>query len=145
MVAGSVGVGKKYGFPCIVIFMGTATAIVYVDKNKAYWGGSICPGVGISLDALTSRGALLSSVDLRAPKKVISTNTTDSIRSGIVFGTACMIDGMIDKFVKEAECECKIIATGGLAKQIIKNCSHKIIYDENIILEGLNSIYKKNI
>lgn len=145
MVAGCVGVGKKYGFPSMVIFMGTATATVFVDENKMYRGGSIFPGVGISLDALTSRGALLSSVDMKAPKKVISTNTTDCIRSGIVFGTACMIDGMLDKFAQESGCKCKIIATGGLASQIIQNCSHDIIYDENVILDGLNIIYKKNI
>lgn len=144
IVAGCVGASAKYGFPNIVIFMGTATAIVYVDKNNTYCGGAIAPGVGISLDALTNNGALLSSVDLKAPKQVISTNTTDCIRSGIMFGTACMLDGMIEKFIEQAGASCKIIATGGLAPLMIKNCTHDIIFDENIILEGLNTIYKKN-
>ena len=145
IIAGCVGASEKYGCPNIVIFMGTATAISYVDNKKIYRGGAIAPGVGISLDALTSHGALLSSVDLKAPKKVISTNTSDCIRSGIMFGTACMIDGMIDKYYEEAGCKCSIIATGGFAPQMIMNCRHDIIFDENIILEGLYHIYNRNI
>ncbi len=144
MVAGCVGACEKYGGPLIAVFMGTATTIVYVDANKTYLGVAIAPGVGISLDALTQNGALLSSVDLKAPKKSIATNTTDCIRSGIVFGTACMLDGMIERFYAERNEKCKVIATGGYAKQMIKNCIHDIIYDENIILEGLNFIYKRN-
>ncbi len=144
IVAGCVGACEKYGGPLIMIFMGTATAVVYVDKNRTYCGGAIAPGVGISLDALTQNGALLPSVDLKAPKKAISTNTTDSIRSGVMFGTACMLDGLIDRFSAEAGEECKLIATGGLAPIMIKNCSHDIGFDENIILDGLNCIYKRN-
>lgn len=128
----------------IMIFMGTATAIAYVDENHNYYGGAIAPGVGISLDALTRNGALLSSVDLKAPGKSISSNTTDCIRSGVMFGTACMLDGMIDRFVRETKKECTVIATGGLAPLMIKNCTHKIVFDENIILDGLNYIYKRN-
>lgn len=144
IVCGCVGAYEKYGGPLIVIFMGTATVIAYVDENKSYCGGIIAPGVGISLDALTNEGALLPSVDLRAPKNVIRTNTVDCIRSGIMYGTACMLDGMIDKFMAEAGRECGLVATGGLAYQMIPNCSHKIAYDENIILEGLRLIYLKN-
>ena len=84
------------------------------------------------------------AVDLKAPKSVIRTNTVDCMRSGVMFGTACMLDGMIDKFTAEAGKPCKIIATGGLAPQMIENCSHEILFDENIILDGLNAIYKKN-
>lgn len=144
IVAGCVGACEKYGGPIIMIFMGTATAIAYVDGNRTYYGGAIAPGVGISLDALTQNGALLSSVDLKAPKKAVSTNTTDSIRSGVMFGTACMLDGMIDRFTEEVGSECKIIATGGLAPMMIKSCTHDITFDENIILDGLNCIYRRN-
>lgn len=144
IVCGCVGAYEKYGGPLIMIFMGTATVMVYVDGNFAYHGGIIAPGVGISLDALTQNGALLPSVDIRAPKNVICTNTVDCIRSAVSYGNACMLDGLIDKFCEEKETECKIIATGGLAPQIICNCKHKIEYDENIILDGLNRIYKRN-
>ena len=144
IVCGCVGAYEKYGGPAIVIFMGTATVIAYVDKNGAYHGGVIAPGVGISLDALISRGALLPAVDLKAPRKAICTNTVDCIRSGIVNGTACMLDGMIDKFMRETGTDCRIIATGGLAPQMIQNCAHDIVFEENIILEGLNCIYQRN-
>lgn len=144
IVCGCVGALEKYGAPLIMIFMGTATVIGYVDEHRAYRGGAIAPGVGISLDALTNNGALLPAVDLKAPRSVIRTNTVDCIRSGVMFGTACMLDGMIDKFLAEAGQDCKIIATGGLAPQMIKSCAHEITYDENIILEGLREIYKRN-
>lgn len=144
IVCGCVGALEKFGGPLIMIFMGTATVIAYADENRVYRGGTIAPGVGISLDALSNKGALLPSVDLRAPKSVIRTNTVDCIRSGVMFGTACMLDGMIDKFIKEAGKECKIIATGGLAPQMTASCSHDIIIDENIIPDGLNYIYNKN-
>ena len=144
IVCGCVGAHEKFGGPVIVIFMGTATVITYVDENFTYHGGIIAPGVGISLDALTSGGALLPDVDLKAPRKVICSNTSDCIRSAMTYGTACMLDGMIDKFEAETGKACKIIATGGLARQIIKNCEHKITFEENIIHDGLNSIYKKN-
>lgn len=145
IVAGCVGACEKYSAPLIMIFMGTATAIVYVDENRSYLGGAIAPGVGISLDTLTKKGALLFDVDLKAPKKVVNTNTADCIRSGIMFGTACMLDGMIDKFMAEFNTDCKVVATGGLAPLMIKNCRHDIIFDENIILDGLACIYKRNI
>lgn len=144
IVCGCVGTYEKYGGPIIVIFMGTATVIAYVDENCAYRGGIIAPGVGISLDALTSRGALLPAVDLMAPKKAICTNTVDCMRSGIMNGTSCMLDGMIDLFMRETGKSCKIVATGGLAPQMIQNCTHEIVYEENIILNGLKSIYAKN-
>ena len=144
IVCGCVGAFGKYGGPLIVIFMGTATVIAYVDERCAYRGGIIAPGVGISLDALTSRGALLPAVDLQAPQKAICTNTVDCIRSGVVNGTACMLDGLIDKFAAETGRECKIVATGGLAPQMIKNCTHQISFEENLILDGLLSIYRRN-
>ncbi|MGN0454990.1 MAG: type III pantothenate kinase [Ruminococcus sp.] len=144
IVAGSVASCRNYSCPNITIFMGTATVVVYNDEHGSYCGGAIMPGVGISLDALTSHGALLSSVDLTAPKKAIGTNTADSTRSGVVLGNAFMIDGFIERFMQEAGRECTVIATGGLAPQITKNCKHKIINDENLILEGLRIISERN-
>lgn len=144
IVAGCVGAYEKYGGPFVMVFMGTATVIVFVDGNKTYHGGAIAPGVGISLDALTSRGALLPSVDLKAPQKVISTNTSDCIRSGIMYGAPCMLDGMIDRFFEQTGGECRIIATGGFAPVVAESCRHNMIFDENVILDGLNYIYRKN-
>ena len=114
-----------------------------LTKSSLDHGGAIAPGAGISLDALTNHGALLPSVDFKAPRKAIMTNTVDCIRSGVMFGTSCMLDGMIERFFEEAGSKCEIIATGGLAPMMIKNCKHNILSDEDIILEGLSLIYQK--
>lgn len=144
IVAMCVAVKENYSCPAIVIGMGTATTIVYLNENKCYCGGAIMPGVSISLDALTNNGALLPSVELKATQKTICTNTEECIRSGIVLGNACAIDGMIDRFVEETGTDPTLIATGGLANSIVKNCGHNIIVNDDLILEGLILIYNKN-
>lgn len=144
IVAGCVAASELFGFPNIVIFMGTATAIVYVDEKNNYCGGTISPGVNIAHEALTKSGALLSAVDLELPDKLIGTNTHDSIKSGVVWGNICMVDGLLDKFKKEKGDNCKIIATGGLASLVAKHCNNDIILCDDLILEGLRIIYKKN-
>lgn len=130
--------------PCVVISMGTATAMFVIDKQKRMLGGSIAPGVSISLDALTAHGALIPSIALNAPQNVIGKNTDDSIRSGVVIGTACMIDGMIRKIEEEIGEKCSVIATGGIAVMIVNSCSHEILLKDDLILEGLRIIYDKN-
>ena len=107
-------------------------------------GGTIAPGVSISLDALTAHGSLLPSIELKAPANIIGKNTDDSIRSGVVLGTACMIDGMIDKFEEELGCKCSVVATGGVAPMIVDSCCHDIVLKDELILEGLRIIYAKN-
>ena len=144
LVAMCVAVKELYRCPAIVIGLGTATTILYMNQNKAYCGGAIAPGVSISLDALTNNGALLPSIDIKAPKKVIGTNTEDCISSGLVYGTACMLDGMIERYCDETGENCTVIATGGLANSIAKNCKSDIIINDDLILDGLKIIYKKN-
>lgn len=144
ILAMCVAAKELYPCPAVIIGLGTATTIVYLDKDKRYCGGTISPGVSISLDALTNNGALLPSVDLTPPKKVIGTNTEDCIRSGIINGTACMLDGMIERFNNEKGKAKTIIATGGLAQSIVKNCKCDIIVNDDLILEGLRIIFDKN-
>ena len=139
-----VAAKEMYSCPAIVIGLGTATTIVYINENKCYCGGAITAGVNISLDALTNNGALLPSVDLEPPKKSICTNTEDCIKSGIIFGTACMLDGMIERFNEESGMSSTVIATGGLAQSIVKNCKHNIVINDELVLEGLRIIYSKN-
>ncbi|MBR1732089.1 MAG: type III pantothenate kinase [Ruminococcus sp.] len=139
-----VAVKELYPCPSIVIGLGTATTIVYLDKDKSYCGGAIFPGVNISLDALTNHGALLPSVDLNPPKKAICTNTEDCIKSGIIFGTASMLDGMIERYKDETGELASVIATGGLAPSIVKNCKNEIIINDDLVLDGLKIIYSKN-
>lgn len=135
---------SMFTLPCVVISMGTATAMFVIDEQKRMLGGTIAPGVSISLDALTSHGALLPAISLTPPKHIIGKNTDDSIRAGVVTGTACMIDGMIDKIEAEIKNKCSVVATGGIAPMIATSCSHDIIVKDDLILEGLRIIYDKN-
>ncbi len=130
--------------PLIVISMGTATVWCVIDKNGSMIGCPIAPGVSVSLEALTNNTALLQGVSFTAPKSVIGKNTDKSIRAGVIWGTVCMIDGMIDKIEKELGEKCSVIATGGLSKTIIRYCEHDIEIKENLILEGLRIIYERN-
>jgi len=128
----------------IVIDMGTATTMVVLDKTGALVGGSIIPGVKISLDALTDRTALLPGLQLDQPKKAIGRNTIDCMRSGIMMGTACMIDGMIDRMEQELGYKTTVVVTGGIAKFILPMCSHEVIYDKDLLLKGLAALYRDN-
>ncbi|MBR2715249.1 MAG: type III pantothenate kinase [Ruminococcus sp.] len=144
LVVACAAAQNMFSLPCVVISMGTATAMFVIDKEKRMLGGSIAPGVSISLDALTSHGALLPAISLTAPKNIIGKNTDESIRSGVVLGTACMIDGMISKIENEINEKCTVVATGGIAPMIVDSCSHDIILKDDLILEGLRIIYQKN-
>ncbi len=144
IVVGCVAALDIYKKPFIVIDMGTATTLVYVDSQGIYRGGVIVPGVVVSLHSLSSNAALLQQISLEAPKKTIGTNTTDCMRSGVVFGNAAMIDGLLDRMCEEIGCEPTIIATGGLAPKIVPNCRRRIIIDDDLLLKGLKIIYEKN-
>ena len=144
IVAMCVAVKELYSCPAIIIGLGTATTILYLNEKKCYCGGAICPGIRISLDALTNNGALLPSIELQPPKKAINTNTEDCIRSGVILGTASMLDGMIDRYNEEAGVNSTVVATGGLASSVIGNCKHVIIVNDDLVLDGLRIIYAKN-
>lgn len=144
LLVGSVAAIEYYGAPAIVLDMGTATTMVVVDKNKAFIGGAIIPGIKLSLNALANGTSLLPDISITAPKKCIATNTVDCMRSGAVYGNAAMIDGMIDRMERELGYECKVVATGGLAGTVTCHCSHDIICDDDLLLKGLWVIYQKN-
>ena len=128
----------------IIIDMGTATTMIVLDESSAMIGGCIMPGVKISMDALTDRTALLPGLQLDQPKKAIGRNTIDCMRSGIMMGAACMIDGMIDRMEVELGYETTVIATGGIAKFILPMCKKKIVYDKDLLVKGLATLYKEN-
>ena len=144
LIVAAVAGMKEYGTPLIIIDMGTATTFSVVDRDKAYLGGAICPGVMISLDALTSRTAQLPGIGLNIPKRVVGKNTVDCMQSGLLYGTAAMLDGMIDRTEAELGYSTTVLATGGLSKFILPLCKRKIIYDGDLLLKGLNIIYKLN-
>lgn len=145
MIVGSVAAIEKYTLPCLVIDLGTATKMFVLDKNGTFLGCTISAGVGISLNALSSGASQLPAINIKAPERTIGTETVKCMQSGAVYGTACMIDGMIDRFENELGYSFKsIVATGGYAKPIIKHCKREIIFDDNMLLEGLKSIHYKN-
>lgn len=144
LVVACVAAAREHQAPLIVVDMGTATSMVVLDATGAFIGGCICPGVKISLEALTSHAALLPGVQLDQPKRAIGRNTADCMRSGIMYGAASMVDGMIERFEEELGCETTVIATGTIAKFIVPLCRRKIRYDKNLILKGLASIYRDN-
>lgn len=135
---------NEHNAPLILMDMGTATTIEVVEPENIYMGGIIFPGVTVSLDALTSRAAQLPGISLDRPKHVIGKNTVDCMRSGMMYGTAAMIDGIIDRIEAELGHSSTLIATGGLAQFITPLCKRKFILDRDLLLKGLNIIYKKN-
>ena len=144
LVVADVAALREHKPPLIVIDMGTATTMSVLDKNGAHIGGCIIPGVKISTDALTDKTALLPGLQLDQPKKAIGRNTIDAMRSGIMLGTACMLDGMVERMEAELGCKTTVIATGGIAKFIVPMCKTPMIYDKDLIIKGLAALYRDN-
>ncbi len=144
LVAGAVGALDAYTTPCVVIDMGTASTVSVLDKNGTFLGGVIAAGVRLTLKALAENTAQLPSIPIEAPRSVIGANTAESMQSGLVFGAAAMIDGLLERITEELGTTPTVVATGGLSKEIITHCKSNIIYDENLLLDGLRVIYEKN-
>ncbi len=144
LITGTVGALSMYKPPIIIVDMGTATTIVAVDMDGAYIGGAIIPGVNLSFEALSQGTSLLPNISIEAPRKCIATNTVDSMKSGAVFGTAAMIDGMIERMEAELGQPATVIATGGLSGGIIPYCKHEIKHEPDLLLKGLAILYHKN-
>lgn len=144
LVVAAVAAKEKYPLPAIIFDLGTATTGSVLDKDGNFLGAIITTGVKTSINALSAGAALLPQIDITAPKKIIGTNSIESMQSGCIIGTACMIDGFIDKFEQELGEKATVIVTGGLGKSIAKNCSHDMIIDENLLIDGLRIIYDKN-
>ena len=144
LVVGCVAALREHKPPMIVIDMGTATTMVVLDKNGALIGGSISPGVKISMDALTGGTALLPGLQLDQPKRAIGRNTTDCMRSGIMLGAACMLDGMIERMEEELGYQTKVIVTGGIAKFVAPMCRREMTYDKDLLVKGLAALYREN-
>lgn len=144
LVVGCVAALREHKPPMIVVDMGTATTMVVLDETGALVGGCICPGVKISMEALTDRTALLPGLQLDQPKKAIGRNTIECMRSGIMLGAACMVDGMIQRMEEELGYPTTVVATGGIAKFVIPMCRKSIIYDKDLLVKGLAALYRDN-
>lgn len=145
IVADAVAALERFEPPIITIDMGTATTIGVIDAHRNYVGGMLLPGVNVSLEALSRRAAQLPAISLQHPKSVIGKNTEDCMRSGIVYGTAGMLDGIIDRIRGEFPGqEVSVVATGGNAPVIVKYTRNHIVYDKYLLMDGLWTIYQKN-
>ena len=145
IVADAVSALEKFSPPIVTIDMGTATTIGVISKGRNYEGGLLLPGVSVSLAALSHSTAQLPDISFQRPKTLIGKNTVDCMRSGIVYGTAGMLDGIIDRIREEFPGqEITVVATGGNAPVIVKYCRNKIIYDKYLLMEGLWTIWQKN-
>ena len=147
-----VGPGIKTGLrihidnpaPQIIIDMGTATTVSVLDAEGGYRGGMILPGVAVSHDALASRTAQLPKVAFELPKHTIGTNSVDCLKSGLLYGNAGALDGLIDRINAELNTPCTVVATGGLSSVIAPLCRNKIILDDDLLLKGLSILFEKN-
>ncbi|MBQ3518994.1 MAG: type III pantothenate kinase [Clostridia bacterium] len=144
LVVDAVAGISEYPTPLIIIDMGTATTVSVIDADKQYIGGMIIPGLAVSHDALISRTSQLSKIAFEKPKKVIGSNTVDCIKSGLLYGNAGMLDGLIERINDELKEKCTVVATGGLSTVIAPLCKNEIIIDEDLLLKGLMKIYEKN-
>ena len=145
LVVAAVSALKEHKPPMIIIDMGTATTLSVLDKNGAFVGGCLCPGVKISMEALTSRTALLPGIQLDQPKRAIGRNSIDCMRSGIMVGAAAMIDGLVSRMEEELGAPAKAIATGRIGQYVVPLCKTPIRYERDLVLQGLAAIYRENV
>ena len=144
LLVGAVAAVARFGAPCVIWDLGTATTVSVVDKTGAFRGGAIMPGISSSLDSLITKASLLPRIRLQAPEKVVGSNTNDCMESGIVFGTAAMIEGMTARIEEELGYPVTVVGTGGLGRVVFVHCRREIRRDDTLLLEGLRIIYEKN-
>lgn len=145
LIVAAVAAIAEYGAPLLLVDMGTATTITAIDESSAFVGGCICPGVKISMEALTGRTAQLPGISLDEPRCAIGKNTRDSMRSGIMLGAASMLDGLLDRMEAELGTKVTVVATGGISKFVLPLCRRKMIYDRSLMLKGLKLLYTRNV
>ena len=135
---------NTYGCPVIVMDLGTANTVTVVDKDGAFRGGAILPGIKLGYAALAAGTSLLPDISITPPPKAVASNTVDCMRSGAVFGTAAILDGLADRMEAELGYPCTLVATGGLASSIIPYCRREIVCDDDLLLKGLWILWEKN-
>ena len=145
-VVNSVAARDRYGTPVVVVDFGTATTFDVVDGTGAYLGGVIAPGLEVSMDALVSATAALREVDLTEPRSVIGKGTTEAIQSGLLYGYAGLVDGVMDRILAElaGDAAVAVVATGGVARVIVPLCRHVSTIDPTLTLDGLRLIWELN-
>ena len=140
----AVDAADRLNPPLLVIDMGTATTVDVLEPGNRFLGGLILPGVRTALNALSGKAAQLPFVNLEAPEHVIGRNTDESMRSGILYGNAAMLDGIIDRIADEIGHSSALIATGGMAQSVIPLCRHAVALEQQLLFHGLYVLYQRN-
>lgn len=143
-IVNGVAAFEAYGGPVLVVDFGTATTIDVIDATGAYLGGAIAPGVETSAEALFSKAARLSKVDLEPPTRVIAQSTRESVQAGLLLGQAAMIDGLVRRVFAELGTTAPVVMTGGLAERMAPLCETATAVDPDLTLKGLMLIYQRN-
>ena len=144
LIATSVAALQEYKPPIIIINTGTATTFAVIGRNSDYIGGAICPGIRVAMESLSSSTSQLPRISLDTPKKVIGKSTIDCMQSGVIYGNAAMLDGMLDRMEQELGEPASIVATGGIVKLLLPLMKHTVNYDGTLLLKGLREIYYRN-
>jgi type III pantothenate kinase len=144
-IVNAVAALARYGAPCIVVDFGTATTFDAISRAGEYLGGIISPGIQISADALFQRAARLRNTEIRRPDRLIGTNPTGSIQSGLYYGNIGLVDGVLTRMIQELGVGTRVVATGGLAPLISRGSQFIEAVDADITLEGLKLIYERNV
>lgn len=143
-IVNAVAASHRYGAPCIVVDFGTSTNFDIVSQEGDYVGGVLAPGIEISMDALFARAARLVKVDFSAPASVIGKTTVGGLQSGLVYGFAGQVDGIVGRIREELGVEAQTVATGGLADLIAPHARTLDRVDPHLTLEGLRLIWSRN-
>ena len=144
-IVNALGAVERFGAPVITVDFGTATTVDLVGPGDEYRGGAIAPGLAISADALVEHTAALRRVDLVTPERAAGRSTVEAIQSGLVFGYAGMVDGLIERIrAEDGADDIPVVATGGLAEVVIPHCRHEIHLDQDLTLRGLRVVWERN-
>jgi len=144
-IVNSLAAYHLYGGACVVVDFGTSTNFDVVSARGEFLGGALAPGIEISVDALAARGARLFKIELVRPRSVIGKSTMEALQSGILYGFAGQIDGLVRRIIAELGGVVAVVATGGLAPMVIAECETIKYHEPNLTLVGLRLVYEKNV
>lgn len=144
-VVNSVAASAKYGTPAVVVDFGTATNMDVIDQAGSYVGGVIAPGLEISQNALIDATAALRRVELVPPRASVGKNTVEAIQGGLLYGHAGLVDGIVERILRELDGDATVVATGGLASTIVPHCRSVDLIDDSLTLDGLRMIFDMNV